>query len=459
MEEIKEKIDSLNDIESNIIDIDFIHNSNNLKSKLINNTDETFKYKLNNQTYNFQFTEPLFIEKIHLQSTDDNLKNTVLEVYDYFTNEKIRIPIDNYKSYQHIAIKINRIIKAFTLKPPIRTLKIKLKAIELHGYPLSDFSDIENIFKKTSLLKEELTQTYSDNIAEIETKSNALTTNEEKVSENLSELKNTIIDKKSEISDLNNELIELKSSLKTDTESYEKLTESINQLKLDESNANKNLTDIKNSIEQREAESLSLNKQISIEKEELRKLVSDKNIFAYELQEFLAQGSSNILLYTIISIIPMALIVFLTYILLTGTVDLTTIYTENKDIDIVTIFWSRLPFVLVITSIIFVSYEITKIFFKKVMDIHHQKLDFSKIGIITKDVSNTSFIGLNLTDTEQFELRTKLKMQLLREYLSIEFHIEHDYDINKSLLTRFKNWLTTKDETKTIIDDKDKEEV
>ncbi|WP_457747459.1 hypothetical protein [Sulfurimonas sp.] len=446
LDKFKESIDTIEDIKPDVIDVSFISNSNNIKSRLINNDDDNFTYKLNNKAYDFQLSEPIYIEKILLQSTDDDLKNMVLDVFDYFTNEKIRIPIENYKGYQYIAVKVNRVIKSFTLKPPKRIFKIKLKSIELFGYSLDKLSHIEKLFTQATLIKEELSLFYSDKTSDIENKIESLATKETKTTELLSTLESDISDKKTEISDLNSELIELKSSLKTDKESYQQLTEKISKLKLDESNLNKSLTDIKNNIQEREAETSSLNTQISTEKEELRKLLNDKNIFAYELQEFLKQGSSNIVLYTIISIIPMALIVFLTYILLTGTVDLTTIYSTNQDMNIMTIFWSRLPFVLVITSIIFVCYEITKIFFKKVMEIHHQKLNFSKIGIISKDVANTSFVGLELNDNEKFELRTKLKMQLLREYLSNEFHIEHDYDINKSLFTRFKNWLKKKDE-------------
>ena len=440
LDEIKEEIENIEDIEPKNIDINFISNSSNKQSKLINNSDDSFTYKLNNKNYEFQLSEPLFIDKIKLQSTSDDLENTVLEVLDYFTNEKIRIPIENYKNYKYITIKINRVIKSFTIKPPKRYIKIQLKSIELFGYPFSELSDISDIFKKTKSLKIELEALLVERMTNIEEKMEILRAKEEKTTENLEELENNISEKKSEISDLNNELIELKSSFKSDTDSYEKLQEKTSKLKLSESSLNKNLTDITNSIEQREEESSSLNKKISNEKDILKKNESNNNLFAYELSEFLSEGSKNINLYTVISIIPMLLIIFLTYILLSGTVDLTTIYVENKDMDISTIFWSRLPFVLVITSIIFVCYEITKIFFKKVMEIHHQKLNFSKIGILAKDVATTSFDGLGLDDNEKFELQTKLKMQLLREYLSTEFDIEHDYNINKSLWSRYLEW-------------------
>ena len=446
LENINDEVNELDNIQPDIIDIDFISNSNNKQTKLINNIDDTFTYKLNNKSYEFQLKEPLFIEKIQLKSASDDLKNTVLEIYDYFTNEKIRIPIENYSNHEYIAVPINRVIKSFTLKPPRRILKIKLKSIVLYGYPFSELEHIASIFRKSNKLKEELEVLYETRITELSTREDALETKEEKTVVNLASLENEISEKKVETSELNSELIELKSSIKSDNETFEKLKVSISELQSNESILSRNLTDITNNIQQREEESGSLNKQISQDKETLKELVDNKNLFAYELQEFLAEGAKNTKTYFWIALIPMLLIVGLTYVLFNGTVDLTIIYKTHKDMELTTVFWSRLPFVLVIASIVFVCYEITKIFFKKVMEIHHQKLDFSKIGIIAKDVANTSFDGLDLTDSEKFELRTKLKMQLLREYLSTEFHIEHDYNINKSLWIRFNEWRNQKDE-------------
>jgi len=312
------------------------------------------------------------------------------------------------------------------------------------------------MFKKSKNFKTELENLYQIKINDITAKEDSLILKETTAAENLKILEHDISTNKSIIADLNDQLIELKSSINSDTAASQTLKTTVSELKSKESSLNKNLTDIKNSIEQREEESASLNKKISNEKDIFKENQANNSLFAYELGAFLKEGNENIRLYTFISIVPMLLIVFLSYILLKGTVDLTTIYTINKDMDISTIFWSRLPFVIVITSIIFVCYEITKIFFKKVMEIHHQKLNFSKIGIIAKDVSTTSFDGLDLNDIEKSDLHTKLKMQLLREYLSSEFHIEHDYNINKSLWTRFIEWRKEKDNkpsNKKVIED------
>lgn len=50
--------------------------------------------------------------------------------------------------------------------------------------------------------------------------------------------------------------------------------------------------------------------------------------------------------------------------------------------------------------------------------IYAERLDFSKIGIIAKDVASASANGLLLADEQLYEARTYLKIEMLKSYLS-----------------------------------------
>ena len=85
-----------------------------------------------------------------------------------------------------------------------------------------------------------------------------------------------------------------------------------------------------------------------------------------------------------------------------------------------------MPYVIIATGIITASYKLARVFVAEIMRINQQRLNLSKISIIATDASNTSQGGLSdLSDRELYELRTDLKMQLLRdhlkEYLSSDF--------------------------------------
>jgi hypothetical protein len=49
--------------------------------------------------------------------------------------------------------------------------------------------------------------------------------------------------------------------------------------------------------------------------------------------------------------------------------------------------------------------------------IYAERLDFSKIGILAKDVASASVNGLILTDEQLYEARTCLKIEMLKSYL------------------------------------------
>lgn len=204
-------------------------------------------------------------------------------------------------------------------------------------------------------------------------------------------------------------------------------------------------TNLENNIKQLEKSSSSLNIQISTQKDELQKLTENTNLFATELSEYITQGNRDIKLYTLLSIIPWILISIVTGIIFYGSSELTTIYSLITDgvkdkIDINTVFWSRMPFVIIVVSILFVCYEISKMFIKNIIHIQKQKRIFMKIGILAKDVADQSILGLDLTENEKFGLRTKLKMDLLKSHLSNDIGENYDYKINTSIWDYWKEY-------------------
>ncbi len=196
---------------------------------------------------------------------------------------------------------------------------------------------------------------------------------------------------------------------------------------------------IEDSTSQLNAKSDNLNKEIPKQERELKELIADKNIFSTEMAEYVKQADRHIRTYLFLSIIPWLLIACISYIIFTNAADLSTIYNKLDDVEVFTIFWTRLPFALITISILFVSYEVSKTFVQNIMRIQSQKRVFAKIGIVAKDVADSSIVDLdNLTDNEKFELRTKLKMDLLKAHLSNDIGENYEYKIKTSLLSHFK---------------------
>jgi len=452
-----EKIKDINEYNEVSLDVSFIENSNNNQSKLIKNTDVSFSYQLNRKQYEFKLKEPIFVSSLDLKSKQNDLKNTVIEAYDYFTNEKIRIPIEDFDEYIYVNIDLNRVITSFIIKPPTRKEKIDLLSIEINGMELNDSSYIIDSYTKQSNLKRELNSLYTKYKIELENKDKEIIQNETTVNTKVKQLTTQITQKESEIVILDNKLIDLKSSEKSTNELFEGITEKVKLLEKSKKDLEEKLSTLSNDIEQRNTESENLNKEISNEKNELKKLNSDKSLMAYELKEFVIEANRNIFIYLGIGIIPIILIIYLAYVLFSGSSNITMIdfntissidtnqtvseVAKQSNINIIDILLSRLPFVLIVISIIIASYEISKIFIKKAINIQNQKMTFSKIGIISKDVTDTSLNGLtDLTDVQKYELRTKLKMDILKEYLKKDVDIEFEYKIEDGLWKKFTDF-------------------
>ena len=228
----------------------------------------------------------------------------------------------------------------------------------------------------------------------------------------------------------------------------QRLNEENNETKNNLENTKKDLItkeqELKNSIQEREKTLSTVNTDIATKREELKKLDNETSLIAYDMQEYVRNAKKDIKWYIGLSIIPWLLIACMSYVLVYGGAYLTTILKVENDAQLWTIFWSRIPFVLAVSSVMFVAYEVSNIFIRKIMEINQQILDFAKIGIIAKDVSETSSINLDLTDEEKFELRTKLKMDMLKSHLSKDLGKKFEINIKPKI---WNKWLNLNDKS------------
>jgi len=432
---ITTEIDSSTNLDPYIQNIDIIENNSGKFIQLINSNDDEFQYALNNKYYIFQFKEPIYVQKIIFTPIDDiKLKGLELISIDINGNEA-----STSFGSTHTIWSPNKVITGFKFKPPKKLFKkITLNKLEIVGFTLNDFITIKDKVKEISEYKSTLTQLAK----ELESKDIDL-------DEKVSSIETTIEKQESLIATLIDEQTDLEdSALPPLREEASRLTDDITELSTKKDLLEKEQTNLTNNITQLETTSSELNKEISIKDSELKKLVSNTNIFSTEIEEYITQGNQDIKLYSFLSLIPWILIMLVTYTVFFGSSNLSTelisMIKEGSKIDIMTVFWLRLPFVIIVVSILFVSYEISKMFIKNIIHIQKQRRTFAKIGIIAKDIADSSIEGLNIKEKEKFELRTKLKMDLLKSHLTNEIGEKYEYNINTSLWETFKTHLINK---------------
>jgi hypothetical protein len=402
-EEIKklsQDISESNEIKPHIIDADFINSHSEKAINLLNGGEAV----LNNQYYHFKFKEPIYIHRIRFVPKEGvHLSGMEIKSID-FENKESTIKLTKK---EHTDALLRIVIKEFKIKPKNTLLnKTKLQKIEVLGFLVSELNSIKEKVEEVGNYKIDL-QKKSDKLVQ---KNQAYSDKEDRIDElnqKIPELQEDEIKLKEEISNLENTRVSLKEDNQT-------LSDSTAQLK---------------------TESESLNKEIPRQKAELKNIIANKNIFSTEMTEYIKQADNHIKIYFVLSLIPWFLITCISYLVFSKTADLSTIYSSfDGEIDIFSIFWTRLPFALITISILFVAYEISKMLIQNMMRIQSQKRVFAKIGIVAKDVADGSILNIeDLTDEDKFNLRTKLKMDLLKSHLSNDIGEKYEYKIKSSL--------------------------
>ncbi|HIP36063.1 MAG TPA: hypothetical protein EYG85_04350 [Crocinitomix sp.] len=434
-EDILEKLETSTILEPYIQDIEIIQNNSGKFIQLINSTNPEFKYELKNKFYTFNFKEAIYVQKI-IFTIDDEINLNGLELISIDTEGN-----ENATTFSkgHSIWLPNRVIKGFKFKAPKRLInKIKLNKVEIIAFTLDDFSEIKDKVKQVSEYKTELSALVND-----------INTKNEKLDARVNEIEIELSDKREFLNTLKSEIAELEvSSLPPLRDEYKQLLEEVNQSKTIKNSLKDETISLTNNITQLETKSSTLNQEISKKESELKKLTDDTSVFSSEMKEYIEQGDKDIKLYTGLSLIPWILIILVTYTVFFGSSNLSkeliSLLQESEKIDISTVFLLRLPFVIITITILFVSYEISKMFIQNIIHIQKQRRTFAKIGIMAKDIADSSIEGLDIKEKEKFELRTKLKMDLLKSHLTNDIGEKYEYKINTSLLEILKEHIFNK---------------
>ena len=116
--------------------------------------------------------------------------------------------------------------------------------------------------------------------------------------------------------------------------------------------------------------------------------------------------------------------------------------------DIWEIFLARLPFVAISVFLIEVSFFIIWSIYKRILSIHQQRLSISKLSIIARDISDYASDDLDdLSDDSKYQLRTALKMDLIKAHLVNELGNDYKYTPAKEKMNRLWGFLKKKDDS------------
>lgn len=407
-----------------VFPVEFFSKGGSGITRCINDTAKPFSIR-SGDAYPINFMEPAFVKSIEIKFTKAILGAEIeVSSYDTLSNKNISKKFNQASLSDTVIFQLNIVTTGASLHLPrgffelFQRKTLEIVKISITGYIESDFQAIARSAERIENSKELAIAEISKRKSDLESLAQKIHSQEIAVNE-LEAMKN-------------GELEEITESIKDATERNAEARQTLEALTREIQQAEIRRENIREQIVTTEASARAIDGEISKGKEQLtalakstseaeRKLnglLNNANLFSEEFSSFAEHGARQARVFLLLSIVPLIIVSTLTLQLLSGAADLSVKYIKEPNLDLLTVFTTRIPYLLVCTSILAVCYSILKFLLNRISAIYAERLDFSKIGIIAKEVSTASASGLGLTHSQLLDARTYLKIEMLKSYLS-----------------------------------------
>tara|TARA_R110000851_G_scaffold29460_11_gene81099 strand:- start:1930 stop:3303 length:1374 start_codon:yes stop_codon:yes gene_type:complete len=396
---------------------ELLNKKTNKTTQLLANSGNDSPMNGHHRWYEYEFLEPVFLCYITVEMENYSAFETFefkWTLTDGAENSLI-LTRDTENTYR---AKVNQLVKSVSFKPPSKWYPDtkKINRVGLTGFGVNSLEEFVRTISDLDSYKNEIIELVEKEVSRAETAAQ----HNERLKQSKDALTSACLEAERKITDLNNQIGRLNEERKA-------LLADIGKREAENEAVKDSGRKIQEILAERDAERKALVSEIAEHKQTLRALKDDINMFPTEVSGFVSQAVLNIKSYWRLSWVPIGLLVLVTALLLINAANLTTVVDEQENARIFSILITRLPYVLITTAIIGAAYKLAAMLIREIIRINQQRLNLSKISIIATDTSKASEEGLNeLTDTERHELRTRLKMDMLRdhmkEYLSRDFY-------------------------------------
>lgn len=398
------------------IDIGFFSHRARKSTQLIGNTSEDNFIKARRDWMDFDFVDIIYVTKITVFAFGyEDYHELELSFKDYIggstKSESVR-----YGDGEFI-FNVNRFIGGFGLRPNERLFKdSKLTRISVEGIEQHSFSDVLSILDSF--------EGYRRNV---EVNLNQYLKRAQQSDETYKSLSGKIADLQEVISNYSDQFSDLESSIADHSETLDIRKKEIAIAESVTRNLNEENQRYRNNVDRLSKDSENLSKDISEKESLLRSLVSDINLFPTEISGYVSQGARNVSVYVALCAVPLLIIMFVTGRLFWNSEKLINLEFANG-FNVVDFIVSRSPYVIISAIILAVCYTVLQRLITEIIGINRRRQDLFKISIIATDVSNSSQNNLDIPLEDVYNLRTQVKMELLKE--NLRRHIGEDFVYN-----------------------------
>lgn len=385
--------------------------------ELVNNKSSDLSKKINKNEYRLNLNSPVLLRSIEIRTQDEDkslqnkIKVTATEPL-YGKSKELRIGSSDGLTHRFSADCITDCITIKGTASGFIIDKAEIESIEIIGYLPRDIKKIIESADYIENCRNEVSNSIDELISDAETNLESIKLEIEDYAEQLSDLKKKHASINADIESL------LSENGKLASQKEERKAE-VNTLESEIKRKDSQILELESDIKDRKNEVNELSSISQALKNEVKKLDEDKNIFAIELRDYITQGNSSKWQYFFLSLAPMAVISIICFMLFENATNfLEDLETTRETWELLL---SRAPYTLISFALITASYKICAYFIKQLTHINNERLAMTKLQLIAKDVSDVA-LDPEIDDPEiRQQLRAKLKMEVLKNYMRKEF--------------------------------------
>lgn len=369
------------------IDVEFFSRRSNKSHQVINSTDPSEYIKGRSYWHRYDFTEPVYLTEIELETSGYQSWDSFHLRVEYCDGESREEQVKVNSGM--VSLHLGKLATGFSFKPEKKYLSDpKINNLKVYGLYLDEFHRLE------------------EEVRSIQKREKSVAAKEDR----LSELEESIRTSRQELSEIETNIgrLEANSSQleKNRVGAEEALQKSKDRLSLLE-------RDIDTKTDERNA----ISDEIDEASRELRELTRELRLFPSEISGFVREGNRNIIWYCFLGLPFLIILYVLLSSMFSSAIDLTQVWRREPEVDIWTVFLTRLPFVLIALALVEgCAYVIGRLIYE-VVRINRQRLEFAKISIIAKDVTVVAATIAETEEEDRFEAEQSLRMQLLRDHM------------------------------------------
>ncbi|MBK3749287.1 coiled-coil domain-containing protein [Stutzerimonas balearica] len=392
------------------------------------------KIKLDKRGRDFESPSPVYIRFISFKG--ENLANLTVSVVGSSGKPTAIVVTQHAGSAQCI---VRDFCGGFHVNIKSGSARPVLSSVEIYGFLASDFASVKSLLNSYYDSAQALKDALDKAANEVSSSVGLLEENERR-----------LVNVQSEIERAEETSAELAGQNK-------KLSEEINKLSLSRASLAEKVEALgrdqvakENNCRQLSLQIDGLNQEVAEVSRELAGLVNDRSLISDEFRDYVCEGRRQSAVYIKLMVVPCVAVLLCAVLLYNGSHNILFGHYETSE-DKLAALLLRMPFAAVLGGIAYYSWNIANRFLNKIFEVESERLTLAKLLVIAKDTVFSTAEQVGVDKSEKFYLRTRLKIEMLKAYLSKDLGASFGFELAEK--TRTDGVISTSNEVESDAED------